>query len=51
MLPVRGYTRAYAYVARIDPGNEKKESMFQVGSFWGFSRSLDLKKVGCAEKS
>jgi hypothetical protein len=22
-----------------DPGNEKKESMFQVGSIWGFSRS------------
>jgi hypothetical protein len=29
----------------------RKRSMFQVGSFWGFSRSLDLQKVGCAEKS
>jgi hypothetical protein len=51
MLPVRGCTHAYAYVAQVDPGNEKKESMFQVGSIWGFSRSWDLEKVGCAEKS
>jgi hypothetical protein len=29
----------------------KKESMFQVGPICGFSRSLDLEKVGCAEKS
>jgi hypothetical protein len=48
MLP---RTRVYAYVAQLDPGNEKKESMFQVGSIWGFSRSWDLEKVGCAEKS
>jgi hypothetical protein len=39
MLPVRGLYASVRYVAQVDPGNEKKESMFEVGPISGFSRS------------